>query len=92
MYFVKDVLSHLSQATPLISPSSPALAGREWSRGERLRSIYSLAYACPHDHPTYAFNISLCRSALSKLGLIFISRNSLMAKSRCSRASFFSAG
>ena len=39
-----------------------------------------------------ALRMSLCLSALSNDGLIFISRNSLMAKSRCSRASFFSCG
>ena len=36
--------------------------------------------------------ISLCLRARSSEGCIFISRNSLMAKSRCSRASFFSLG
>ena len=40
----------------------------------------------------YAFSISFRLSALSRLGCIFISRNSLTAKSRCSRAAFFSAG
>ena len=37
---------------------------------------------------TYAFNISLCLSARSSDGCIFISRNLTMAKSNCSSASF----
>ena len=40
----------------------------------------------------YALSIFFCLSALSSEGCIFISRNSLMAKSRCSRASAFSSG
>ncbi len=73
-----------SEDIPSLSVAAVHTLCRTW---HYLNSQYYI-----QDISCYAFNISLCRRARSREGCIFMSWNSLMAKSRCSRASFFSPG